>query len=66
MGKEGVERSHLLFKLRMYGRIRSLETGLCGVSLITERGLTQTEVKAPKYCAKCQTKGRLRAKTAGR
>jgi len=49
MSRQGSERAYLLFELRMYRCGRSSETGLCGVSLTTERGLTLTRVKAPKY-----------------
>ena len=48
MRRQGSERFHLLFELRRHQHRRSLETGLCGVSPITERGATQTRVKAPK------------------
>ncbi len=48
MGGQGLERVHLLFELRMCQRGRCLEAGLCGVSLITERGTTQTGVNAPE------------------
>ena len=57
MKKQGFERGHFFFKLRMCRRKRSGEAGLCGVSLITERGLTQTEVKAPKYGLSVKLKG---------
>ena len=57
MKKQGFERGHFFFKLRMCRRSRSGEAGLCGVSLITERGLTQTGVKAPKYRLSVKLKG---------
>ncbi len=69
MRKRGFERTHFLFELRRYWHGRSSETGLCGVSLITERGTTLTRVKVPKYWLsvklKCvfehrQQEGRLR------
>lgn len=36
-------------QLQMLQRRRRLETGDLGVNLISERGTTQTAVKAPKY-----------------
>ena len=49
MGSQGSERAQLAFELRMCQGSRSPESGLCGVSLITKRGTTQTKVKAPKF-----------------
>jgi len=57
MKKQGFERGHFFFKLRMCQRKRSGEAGLCGVSLITERGLTQTGVKVPKFRLSVKPKG---------
>ena len=57
MKKQGFERGHFFFKLRMCRRKRSGEAGLCGVSLITERGLTQTGVKVPKFGLSVKLKG---------
>ena len=41
----------------MYRLRRSWEAGLCGVSLITERGTTQTKVKVPKCLLSVKQKG---------
>ena len=57
MKKQGSERVHLHFELRRCQRNRRGEAGLCGVSLITERGLTQTGVKVPKYGLSVKLKG---------
>jgi hypothetical protein len=57
MKKQGFERVHFFFKLRRCQRKRNGEAGLCGVSLITERGATQTRVKAPKYRLSVKQKG---------
>jgi hypothetical protein len=65
MKKQGSERVHFFFELRMCGRKRSGEAGLCGVSLITERGLTQTGVKAPKYRLSVKQKGVLELRQQG-
>ncbi len=65
MRRQGFERVHLLFELRMCWRSRSGEAGLCGVSLITERGLTQTIVKAPKCGLSVKQKGVLELRQQG-
>ena len=65
MEKQGSERVHFSFKLRMCQRKRSGEAGLCGVSLITERGLTQTGVKAPKWRLSVKLKGVLELRQQG-
>ena len=65
MKKQGFERIHFFFKLRRCRRKRSGEAGLCGVSLITERGLTQTGVKAPKYGLSVKLKGVLELRQQG-
>ena len=57
MRKQGLERVHFLFELRRCRRKRNGEAGLCGVSLITERGLTQTGVKVPKFRLSVKPKG---------
>jgi hypothetical protein len=59
MWKQGTERSHFRFELRRCRCGRILDAGLCGVSLTTERGTTQTEVKAPKYRLSVKPKGVL-------
>jgi hypothetical protein len=41
----------------MYRRRRSWEADLCGVSLIIERGTTQTKVKVPKFLLSVKQKG---------
>ena len=48
IGRRGEEIPHRPFKLRTDIHRRSKDTGSCGVRLMTERGLTQTEVKVPK------------------
>jgi len=45
----GGEIPHPPFKLRTDTHRRSRHTGSCGVRLMAERGLTQTEVKVPKF-----------------
>ncbi len=65
MKKQGFERIHFFFKLRICRRKRSGEAGLCGVSLITERGLTQTGVKAPKWRLSVKLKGVLELRQQG-
>ena len=45
------------FKLRMDMHRRSRETGACDVRFTTERGLTQTEVKVPKFLLSVKPKG---------
>ncbi len=49
IGGRGEEIPHPPFKLRTDTHRRSKDTGSCGVRLTTERGLTQTEVKVPKF-----------------
>ena len=49
MRRQGSERVHLLLNSECVNAEDVGETGLCGVSLITERGLTQTRVKVPKF-----------------
>ena len=45
------------FKLQMDMHRRSRETGSCDVRFTTERGLTQTEVKVPKFLLSVKPKG---------
>ena len=65
MEKQGSERVHFSFELRMCERNRCGEAGLCGVSLITERGLTQTRVKVPKFWLSVKQKGVFDLKQQG-
>ena len=65
MRKQGFERIHFLLELRMCQRSRLGEAGLCGVSLITERGLTQTRVKVPKFWLSVKQKGVFDLKQQG-
>jgi hypothetical protein len=44
----GPERVRSFVQLRIFQRCRLRETGILGVSLDTERGTTQTEVKVLK------------------
>ena len=59
IGYDGPEMARYPFKLRRDARLRSRETGLRGVRLVTKRGTTQTKVKVPKCLLSVKQKGVL-------